>query len=875
MEASKSAQKLCNLQVILGDTRIPWLLLERAKKPQVEWDPSGAMILRHPEHVSVPSWLLDVVHPSYFGSRDSPSTSKYVSLDPGTNITPESTRNLVGDFISIIAHAFPDAYAELGWENIDRQFCDLAKKAIYFITDWSHCDAWKIFLINKSDTYKNNLLRFLVRLHYLFPTTVTNSLNALTSALAEDLGGSKDVLASGGINIARLETFQSISMPKSWLTTSLEESLGRSINWKTWDHNRWKDNRAACAAAVLALCELSITEAPELDTTVSKVISHWNFSHAICSPLETLAVTSFLPEEAQLTYDDIRQHLPSFDTTWTSIFTSRDLQAQFFTTRGYIFAARGFYELAVDTLGHSLQHLDKIPTVDERKHDSKLILAEYLKSLNAMADTTTLKKNLHSRLSKLSDMGLIESEADESSRNLMIIIADSFLSCSDFGTAERYLTAAMEVPEMGTNSGIDLVSLKAALRLSKINRRRGMRDQALSKEAGPWQILMNTNLPLGNLREEYVEEILCNLSICPIPNATAKKELQKVISDVFERNIFEPTLLDNKAQKWLISFLLNFQEPNKGAETMELEKPSTQAKALTCGDPQVLDNLVAKAMSPERIPNLAKTEHEYIKCYSWIQGIRFSAVFETDFGFSFCKLNAVATHFSRWGTAMGFTSSSSSAPSAEECSEENVRKAKVCLSAINKAFSRAFEDGSETAEQEQTKLLDSQIQIGKSSEAWKALHVTLQEIQNTRVPRKKIEPSTRVIILYEKDIFDGLVRTVSIQIRRLNDLFPSLKAEQSSLSSDELKTIKDGRASNVLWLKEIVKSDDEFLSEALEQETSQRHFYLDIKVQDEFKGQFGHKFAKGESSTTSSTYKGIVAGGKGEVQFGNIYGSTM
>ncbi|KAH8789959.1 hypothetical protein F5882DRAFT_401519 [Hyaloscypha sp. PMI_1271] len=278
--------------------------------------------------------------------------------------------------------------------------------------------------------------------------------------------------------------------------------------------------------------------------------------------------------------------------------------------------------------------------------------------------------------------------------------------------------------------------------------------------------------------------------------------------------------------------------------------------------------------SSETSPGLTEIEHDYFKCHSWIQGIAFSTVFEADFGLNCCKMDAVATHLSRWGTAMGFTNSSSSAPSAEECSEENIRKAKVCLSAINKYFSRAFEDGSETAAQEQTNILDSQIQMGKSGEAWNALHAALRKIQKTRAPRNTV-PSTSIIRLYEKDSFDGLVRTASSQIRRLNALFPSLKAEQTSLSSDEISTVKDGKPGSILWLKEIVKSDDEFLNEALEQETSsKRNFYLDIKVQEEFKGQFGNKFAKGESSTTSSTYKGIVAGGKAEVHFGNTYGST-
>jgi hypothetical protein len=108
-----------------------------------------------------------------------------------------------------------------------------------------------------------------------------------------------------------------------------------------------------------------------------------------------------------------------------------------------------------------------------------------------------------------------------------------------------------------------------------------------------------------------------------------------------------------------------------------------------------------------------------------------------------------------------------------------------------------------------------------------------------------------------------------------NSIIP-LKAEQTLLSADELNTVKDGKPGSIMWLKEIVKSDGEFLNEALEQETSsKRDIYLDTKVQEEFKGHFGHKFAKGESSTAPSTLKAIVAGGKAEVQFGHILRSVM
>ncbi|KAL5312969.1 hypothetical protein ACEPPN_019395 [Leptodophora sp. 'Broadleaf-Isolate-01'] len=274
--------------------------------------------------------------------------------------------------------------------------------------------------------------------------------------------------------------------------------------------------------------------------------------------------------------------------------------------------------------------------------------------------------------------------------------------------------------------------------------------------------------------------------------------------------------------------------------------------------------------------DLAELEHEYLNCRGWIQGVAFGVLFEVEFGSNCCKLDAVATHLSRWGTAMGFSSASSSSPSPEECTEQNIRNAKQHLSAVHKAFSRAAEDAAEfldMAEREETKLLDSQTQIGKAGEDLNALHRALQLIGKTREPTRKTTHETKLIPVYEKDNFDGLVRVVSTQIRRLNALFPSLKREQTSLASDELRTVKDARPLNILWLQDIVKSDDEFLKEALEIETSsKRDFYRNITVKGRFKGQFGNQYAKGESSKTSASYEYIEADGDAVVHFGSTFG---
>ncbi|PMD50437.1 uncharacterized protein K444DRAFT_621820 [Hyaloscypha bicolor E] len=226
---------------------------------------------------------------------------------------------------------------------------------------------------------------------------------------------------------------------------------------------------------------------------------------------------------------------------------------------------------------------------------------------------------------------------------------------------------------------------------------------------------------------------------------------------------------------------------------------------------------------------------------------------------------------------MGFTKSSSSAPSTEDCSEETIQRAKECLSAINTAFSQAFDDGSvflETAGREQTNILDSQIQIGESSDGWNTLHKALQQIYQTRTPRNNTVPKPNVIRLYEQDTFVGLVQIVSAQIRRLNKVFPSLKAEQTTLSSDEVIAIKGSGPIVILWLKGIVKSNDEFLHEALEKETSnKRNFFDGTDLKGKSKMHVGHKIAPGAmGSEGPTTWTNTTGSEEAEGHVGNSYG---
>ncbi|KAL4736480.1 hypothetical protein BDV11DRAFT_172884 [Aspergillus similis] len=129
------------------------------------------------------------------------------------------------------------------------------------------------------------------------------------------------------------------------------------------------------------------------------------------------------------------------------------------------------------------------------------------------------------------------------------------------------------------------------------------------------------------------------------------------------------------------------------------------------------------------------------------------------------------------------------------------------------------------------------------------------------------------LCVYEKETLYTLLQTVSTHIRRINELFPSRAHEQASLASEEVRTIKNVSGTAILWLSEIIMSEDSFLGEVLSDETSNnRDTYTDIEVKEKFQSQFRSKFAKGVKAGRLTTWKKIVAGGEAKAQFGNIYG---
>ncbi|KAL4816591.1 hypothetical protein BDW67DRAFT_184749 [Aspergillus spinulosporus] len=256
-------------------------------------------------------------------------------------------------------------------------------------------------------------------------------------------------------------------------------------------------------------------------------------------------------------------------------------------------------------------------------------------------------------------------------------------------------------------------------------------------------------------------------------------------------------------------------------------------------------------------------------------------------------------HFNLWGTSIGFTTISASSPSvpspdpgrdqSSSRSETTLHTARNSLSAISRALDGARDEGGlfrETAEVDETRVLNAKEQVEKATESIKALHMGLKRINSPRTPRSQPQDSAMTamdgmagitsapgLCIYEKETLYTLLQTISTHIRRINDLFPSLSHEQASLASEEVRTIKNVSGTAILWLNEIIMSEDSFLGEVLSEEISNnRDTCTDIEVKEKFQGQFGSKFAKGVKAGRPTTWKKIVAGGEAKAQFGNIYG---
>ncbi|KAL3429691.1 hypothetical protein BDV09DRAFT_200367 [Aspergillus tetrazonus] len=221
--------------------------------------------------------------------------------------------------------------------------------------------------------------------------------------------------------------------------------------------------------------------------------------------------------------------------------------------------------------------------------------------------------------------------------------------------------------------------------------------------------------------------------------------------------------------------------------------------------------------------------------------------------------------------------------------ETALRTARNSLSAISRALDGAQDEGAlfqETAKVDETRLLDAKEQVENATESVRALHMGLQRINSPRTPRSHSLGRDKTVIdgmgetasapslcIYEKETLYTMLQTVSTYIRRINDLFPSLAHEQASLASEEVRTIKNVSEMAILWLNEIIMSEDSFLAEVLSDEISNnRDMYIDIEVKEKFQGQFGSNFAKGVKPGRPTTWKKIVAGGEAKAQFGNVYG---
>lgn len=133
--------KLCKVLQYFGSGRMPSALFSRAVSKNPYWRLDGEIGCKHSLEQSVPAWLLAlfnqptaVFKPEIQDSWQCPLLEirhfegyQYYALvphllkDQELECTAQEYTELLFDTIGMIAHAFPDMYAETGWEEAEGQ----------------------------------------------------------------------------------------------------------------------------------------------------------------------------------------------------------------------------------------------------------------------------------------------------------------------------------------------------------------------------------------------------------------------------------------------------------------------------------------------------------------------------------------------------------------------------------------------------------------------------------------------------------------------------------------------------------------------------------------------------------------------------------
>ena len=133
------AVKLCKVLQYFGSGRMPSILFSRAVSRSPCWGVDGEIEWKQPTEHSVPGWLLALfdqpsvvpiheIHTSWqcpFLEIQCFEGFQYYTLSPSLQkqedlkCTDEEHSALLFDTIGMIAHAFPDMYAETGWEETE------------------------------------------------------------------------------------------------------------------------------------------------------------------------------------------------------------------------------------------------------------------------------------------------------------------------------------------------------------------------------------------------------------------------------------------------------------------------------------------------------------------------------------------------------------------------------------------------------------------------------------------------------------------------------------------------------------------------------------------------------------------------------------
>ncbi|KAJ3538336.1 hypothetical protein NM208_g5950 [Fusarium decemcellulare] len=534
---SRELGKLYRLLLCFQSQQVPVDLISRACKPKATWSSSGEIVWKHPNNEVIPQWLIDVSESSedlfkhdgavpglegleivsqygirYFEFRDDSGLDAFNDTDDEV-----STQQCIRAFI----HAFPSRNTEILAEEVASRLLPLAKTFLLpFLAVVSMKDVASWFLPEaRSEANERNVEWAICLLDCLQQISIHLGIEnrllparfpqKLLDAFSQDRSHAKETQKYLGIFVDMMK------LVKSPLPGSFDHFL-TTIGSYDKRCNAW----AGLSLGLLSSRALSKSQI--LPNIISQATMRWRpMSMTDPSTMEYLVATELLPI-AQL----------------STIPQSFSLDIELSMVRGFLLARKGSHDEASRILFALFPYA--ADRWGEASYQVGIVVAECANCYNFLRR----EKEAYGMVTRC----LATPRTPQLTNRpdwfyLNIALVDSLIGRG------RYKRAASILEEvMGKPSIPPIIHMMSCLRLAKAHRRtHDQSAKAFQVDSPLWTGVKLFDKASSGLREEYLEELSCNLSTgaeSTIEDLKAQEGLVHAVNDVLQQT----PLINNLAQ---------------------------------------------------------------------------------------------------------------------------------------------------------------------------------------------------------------------------------------------------------------------------------------------------------------------------------------